>query len=92
MSPDQFSGDCRCRDLVSLGEREGRDYVEQHLAELVVDLDNWRVLYQCPVTGLYWRESRKWPEAHGGGIRKYDRIGETEAAAQFGVTLKGSQE
>jgi len=82
---------CKCKDVQRLHGRQGQDYARAHLEELVVDSENWQVLYRCPETGRYWKEYFPQPEAHGGGPQDFVQIPKEIAEEEFDIPESSGQ-
>jgi hypothetical protein len=62
---------------------EGKDFAARNLVKLKVDVANWKVLWQNPETGEYWKEYFPESELHGGGTPEFVKIEEEEARNEF---------
>jgi len=75
--------ECKCNELLELHGVEGENYVREHLVEIVVDVINWRTLYQCPITKRLWRDYHPHPGYHGGGPVHFFQITIEQAMKDF---------
>lgn len=79
---------CRCRETTHFHGAAAQEYSRGHLTELKVDDANWIVLFQCPETGIYWKEHFPRSGEHGGGASELLQIRREEAATEFGLQLE----
>ena len=55
------------------------------LDEIARDSLNWTALYRDPVTRQLWKEWLPWPESHGDGPPRLERIDRARALLEFDV-------
>jgi hypothetical protein len=65
---------CRCIETERLHGAAGQDYESAHLRELVVEVETWQMLLQCPETGTLWKKYYPSSGGHGGGAPDYVKI------------------
>ena len=70
-------------DSKRMSGNEGRAFAENNLVQLKVDSVNWKVLWQNPRTGEFWKECFPHSEMHGGGPSEFLNITEEEAKSEF---------
>ncbi len=63
---------------------EGQAFAKQHLIQRKVDDVNWKVLWENPQTGEFWKEYFPQSEMQGGGPRELLKISEQQARQEFG--------
>lgn len=59
-------------------------YSRSHLRKLAVNVELWERLWECPDTGLLWREWHPHPEMQAGGPSHFSLIERDEARRRFG--------
>jgi hypothetical protein len=58
----------------------GEAYARQHAFEqIAVNVDEWTSLHRCPATGELWKKYFPFPEMHGGGPARFERISTSDA-------------
>jgi hypothetical protein len=63
-------------------------YAREHQFErLAVNVDEWTSLYRCPSSGDLWKKYFPFPEMHGGGPPRFERISQSEAEKEFRINL-----
>jgi hypothetical protein len=74
-----------CRDTPTrLIGKQGNDFANQNLVQLKVDDVSWKVLWENPQTGEFWKEYFPQSEVHGGGPPEFLKISEQQARQEFG--------
>ncbi len=63
---------------------DGQTFAKQNFVQLKVDAVHWKVLWQNPKTGEYWKEYFPQPETQGGGPSEFVKITVQEAKMEFG--------
>lgn len=63
---------------------QGEAFAKQNLIQRKVDDVNWKVLWENPQTGEFWKEYFPQSEMHGGGSPEFVKITGQEAKAEFG--------
>jgi hypothetical protein len=79
---------CVCAEGVELRPPQGigkQAYARAHLRELAVDAEAWETLWECPDTGLLWREWYPYPEMQAGGPSAFSPISRDEAKRRFRI-------
>lgn len=76
---------CKCRELSHMEGVEGQEYARLHLKKIKVDSEDWKILYQCPDTGRYWKRWLPYPEAQGGGPPDLVQITSLQAKEEFAI-------
>ena len=74
---------CRCDQLRSLEGVAARGYARDHLRAVATDIDNWRTLHVCPLSGQLWLEHYPHSERHGGGSPELRVLSNDEARELF---------
>ncbi len=74
---------CQCEYYDKLSGNEGQNYAKGHLIKVLVDNENWLILYRCPNGNHYWKEYFPRGKQHGGGISEFIRINEQESVSDF---------
>ena len=62
---------------------EGEAFARRNLVQIKVDPTNWKVLWQNPQTGEFWKEYFPHSELQGGGAPEFVQISEEEAKSEF---------
>lgn len=62
--------------------------IDHYLEQLIVDGENWLVLYMNPHDGEYWELSYPQSHMHGGGPPKLTRISKQIAETRYKGRLK----
>lgn len=66
----------------------GESYAKEHQFEQVaVNAEQWTSLYRCPRTGDLWKKYFPFPEMHGGGPPRFERLTPEDAQKEFNVKL-----
>jgi hypothetical protein len=71
------------KDSRRLSGNEGRAFAKKNLVQVKVDSVNWKVLWQNPQTGEFWKEVVPHSEMDGGGPSEFLNITEEEAKSEF---------
>ena len=69
---------CACKELFALEGEEARQYADEHLEKVGVDLDAWATTYRWLETGRSWLLDHPHGEMQGGGpprLRQVDARG-----------------
>lgn len=69
---------CVCDTTLLLNGNAADDYSRDHLIEDFVDVNNWIVLFHCPVTHKEWLMDYPQGDLQGGGpprLRQVDSVG-----------------
>lgn len=77
---------CNCKEITHIEGNEGSKYAESHLKVLKVDSSEFTTLYQCPETGILWKESYPNINFQGGGSPEFNQINENRAKSEFNYT------